>query len=395
MIPAIPTSSGNMAVASFDESHSSRKNTDTAPTSAHPHPHAHAHMNLNMNMSNAHDNDNFKRDYGEMVSHISEDEEDTEKRRRGRNQREQERSQQISKQISGLKKVLTQASVPFKPDKFSTLVSVHDYIKTLQERTALLDEEQRKLVETITRADEIVNKSQHGHQVVQSNANAASNNNSASAPEPLPQHSANGHAVIPSRNSNSNRSLKNPDEDEILVFVRGLDYKSVFSKVRISLCVTSIDGQLLDCNDEFVRVCSLERGVLVAAGLRKPDEENCEEMAGAGKQPMSLFTLMAREDMQKVFEAMSGMLKTAAEANEIDNDASASASRTGMGGMLSGDGGIIQRRPARIKSDHWGCEIRHCNNSTVKIQLNISLVRQKEGTPRFFNCALNTVATST
>lgn len=105
--------------------------------------------------------------------------------------------------------------------------------------------------------------------------------------------------------------------------------------------------------------------------------------------------------MQKVFEAMSGMLKTS-----CDDNATAEANCTSRkGGMLSGDGGIIQRhlgdggivqrQLAKIKSDHWGCEIRHCNNPALTFQLNISLVRQKEGTPRFFNCALTTVSTST
>lgn len=320
---------------------------------------------------------------GDYISSISEDEGETEKRRKDRNRREQNRSQLISKQIAELRSVLAQSNVSFKADKYSTLVSVHQYIKTLQERAALLDEEHRKLVDTITKSDELVNKSLNGH-------NSCPSSSSCDAELKM---SANGSMVIPSK------SVKT-EEDELLVFVRGLDYKSVFAKVRIALCVTAIDGRLLDCNDEFVRTCDLDRDTLIKAGMRQPDENDENEMAAAGKSPISLFHLMAKEDMQKVYEAMSSMLRRVNFEN-----ASADNYRE------SADGGIIQQH-SNLKSDHWSSAITHCFNSPIKVrlyefrlclfemtrssllflnskfQLNISLVRYNSGDARFFNCAL-------
>lgn len=275
---------------------------------------------------------------GDHISSISEDEGDAEKRRKDRNRREQNRSQLISKQIADLRNLLAKSNVSFKSDKYSTLVSVHQYIKTLQERAALLDEEHRKLVDTITKSDDLVNKSINGH-------NSCPSSSSSDAELKM---SANGSMVIPS-------NAVKTEEDELLVFVRGLDYKSVFAKVRIALCVTAIDGRLLDCNDEFVRICGLNRDTLIRAGMRQPDENNENEMASAGKSPLSLFNLMAREDMQKVYEAMSSMLRRANFENAANNN------------RESGDGGIIQLH-SNSKSDHWSSEISHCYNSSIKVR---------------------------
>ena len=328
MIPAMPFSSSNV---------------NAARSSSQPHPHIpvtssprRKKQRYNAPLPTVpYPTDNIA-DEGIIVSSISEDEGDNEKRRRDRNQREQSRSKRIATQISDLKRLLVDSDVPFKPDKYSTLVSVHTYIKTLQQRAALLDEEHRKLVDTITESNELVHKSQHGYQAVRN----------PSSPVPEPQYSASGHVVIPTP------GLKNPEEDELLVFVRGLDYKSVFSKVRIALCVTSVDGQLLNCNDEFVRACGLQQDTLVAAGLKKPDEKNSEEMEHAGKQPLAFFNLLAREDMHSVFEAMSGMLKT------IHKEAAVDDKDEQIG---------IKYRPANIKSDHWSSEIHHCHNSSQKV----------------------------
>jgi Helix-loop-helix DNA-binding domain. len=336
----------------------------------------------------------------EIVSSISEDEDEREKRRKDRNMREQERSQRIAQQISELKTLLASSNVPFKPDKYSTLVSVHAYIKTLQQRAALLDEEQRKLVETLTQSNELVQKSQHGHQAVQ-NSQVLS---------PVAHQSASGHALIPSAH------CPKTEDDEILGLVRGLDYKNVFSKIRIALCVTSIDGRLIDCNDEFVKVCGLSWISLISAGLREPQSDS--ELEYVGANPISLFNLIAREDMQKVFEAMSAMLKNVSNPAMVVDQARMTSST---------DDYILQRHPSNLKTDHWSSEIRRCHNSLTKVslhiawvisdlsfclrqrihfshvccmylddlnhlqlQLNISLVRHKNGSPRFFNCALTT-----
>ena len=92
------------------------------------------------------------------MSAVSEDEDERTKRRHERNLREQQRSQKITLQIDNLRDVLASANVPFKPDKYSTLVSVAEYIQQLQERASILDVEQKKLVDTISRTNELVNE---------------------------------------------------------------------------------------------------------------------------------------------------------------------------------------------------------------------------------------------
>lgn len=225
------------------------------------------------------------------------------------------------------------SNVPFKSDKFSTLVSVHEYICTLQQRSALLDAEQKKLVKTIARSNDIVNQSQHGQQAAGSTSSGTNNTSE------IEQISASGHVIIPT-------NAPPADEDELLVFVRGLDYKSVFGRIRVALCVLSIDGRLLNCNEEFIRICKMSRSMLVGAGLRPPAKESEEEVEIAGKTPMSLFSLVSREDMQKVFTAMGSMLKVAHQPAE---------------------GASKQDIQSRIKNDHWSCEIGHCHNFARKV----------------------------
>ena len=91
------------------------------------------------------------------VTEVSENEDEGSRRRQDRNVREQQRSQQITGQISGLKQVLEEANIQFKADKHSTLVSVVDYVKQLQERSRMLEGEHEKLQDTITKTTEMVN----------------------------------------------------------------------------------------------------------------------------------------------------------------------------------------------------------------------------------------------
>jgi len=284
---------------------------------------------------------------------ISEDETDAQKRRRDRNMREQERSQKIANQIGELKQILSQSNIPFKPDKYSTLVSVYDYIKSLQDRNVLMDTEQDKLLQTIKDTNELVTRAELG-------PNATNHDSS------VVQQSNSGSHVVPGANSTSS------DEEELLAYVRGIDYKGVFLRTNIPLCVTRIDGRIFDCNDAFVRLCGIMQEDLVKAGLREfspKDNIKVELSEQAGKHPLSLFNLIARDDMQRIFEAMSSMLAVSHVKQEDGQTVKVSA------------------HSHSIKMDHWAGNILRCHSSESQ-QLNISLVRQKEGTPRFFNCAL-------
>eukprot|EP00957_Ditylum_brightwellii_P153489 11681359-Ditylum_brightwellii.AAC.1 len=80
------------------------------------------------------------------------------KRRYERNLREQQRSYKISQQIKELRTVLAESHIPFKPNKFSILLSVVEYIKQLQQRSIVLDNEHKKLIMTIQQTKEMVER---------------------------------------------------------------------------------------------------------------------------------------------------------------------------------------------------------------------------------------------
>jgi len=175
------------------------------------------------------------------------------RRRYERNVREQQRSYKISKQIKVLKIVLVESGVNYKPNKFSILMSVADYIKQLQSRAIMLDAEHRKLVATIRETSEMVNSGETPSE--------------ETVEPPLSYVSSIG---------------SDPD----MLFVQGLDYKAVFEQCTAGLGIASLDGRILACNSEFQALSGLSKDELL-------------------KQ--SLFALM--QNHKDVFEAMGSMLK--------------------------------------------------------------------------------------
>jgi hypothetical protein len=168
---------------------------------------------------------------GAMVE-VSEDEEDRDRRRQDRNYREQQRSQRITHQIDQLRLVLSEAQIRHKPDKFSTLITVGEYIKQLQERSAMLDAEHKKLIDTITKTNELANESHLP--IATSNSKILSANTG-----PDKSHATTSSLIKASDN------IYNEDES---LFVHNVDYKSIFIRCCVPLAVTSIDGRLLNCN---------------------------------------------------------------------------------------------------------------------------------------------------
>ncbi|KAL7503227.1 hypothetical protein ACHAXN_001041 [Cyclotella atomus] len=297
---------------------------------------------------------------------ISEDESDRKRRRSQRNLREQERSHQITARINELRNLLAEAGVHFKPDRYSTLVGVVNYIKALQGRTKALDEEHRKLIDTISGANHLVNS--RGTTTVQSHNELL------------------GESATQSSSSDSNT------DEEFLIFLQGIDYKFIFKSCGVALAITSVDGRFVDCNEEFLRVTEYSREELLGAdkftdgtasgsntsggtGATSPtigglvtvytttsantSETTTAAAAGSAanqnptpdlpsnlsskppievrmrKKPhLSLFNLLGREDMENVYAAMSRMLKASnSESNYVSSssrDASNSSSdRTG------------------------------------------------------------------
>ena len=261
-------------------------------------------------------------------------EDDGIRRRRDRNTREQQRSQKISTQIDVLRDVLKEANVGFKSDKHSTLVSVTEYIRTLQNRKALLDEEHARLLTTIRRTSDAV-LSGGGGGGAGAGAGAAvvaalpppgggggpppppptEGPDAVPSAAPLGSGSESGgggmgmamgtgvaaSASLPAHPSSSSSAgagaggMPSADE-ELLHFVRGLDYRSIFSSCGIAMAIAAVDGRLVDCNEELVALTGRTRRELVG------------EADGSGRK-MSLFNLVGREGMESVFGAMSRMLK--------------------------------------------------------------------------------------
>lgn len=177
-----------------------------------------------------------------------------EKRRYERNVREQQRSFKISQQIKELRNVLAESNISFKPNKFSILMSVVDYVKQLQSRAIMLDAEHRKLIDTIRQTHEMVNA-----------------------------------GLTPAPDETQSRTLDHgvSVSDSDMLFVQGLDYEAVFQHCPAALGVAALDGRILACNDEFAAISGISRETL----LRQ-----------------SLFNLM--NNHEDVFRAMGAMLSS-------------------------------------------------------------------------------------
>jgi PAS domain-containing protein len=200
-----------------------------------------------------------------------------ERRRYERNLREQQRSYRISQQIKELREVLSESNVPFKPNKYSILMSVVEYIKQLQARAIMLDAEHQKLITTIRQTNELVN---------------AGNTPTSADDTELTNSSDSG-------------------SDSEMLFVQGLDYRSVFEQSPASLGIAALDGRILECNPEFQTLLGFPRDDLL-------------------KQ--SLFNLVRNH--QDIFRAMAEMLKSAEEP-PANGATSASNSRFWSGPVVS------------------------------------------------------------
>lgn len=216
-----------------------------------------------------------------------------ERRRYERNLREQQRSYKISQQIKELRDVLAESNVPFKPNKYSILLSVVDYIKQLQSRAIMLDAEHQKLITTIQQTNEMVSSG-----TVPSSADDDTNNVS-------------GGSV-------------NDSENEML-FVQGLDYRSIFTQCPAAIGIASLDGRIIECNPEFQELIGFQKADLL-------------------KQ--SLFNLV--KNHQDIFRAMAEMLKVA----EVPGEAASFALKNRFwSGEVVSNGNIKVSLDAAVEKD--------------------------------------------
>lgn len=185
----------------------------------------------------------------------------SERRRYERNLREQQRSHRISQQIKQLRDVLSESNVPYKPNKFSILVSVVEYIKQLQSRAITLDDEHKRLQKTLKETNDILSS---------------------------------GQAPSSSSGEESEESTDGPSDSD-LAFVRGLDYDRVFDASPFALAIATLDGRLLSCNQAMRKMI-----------LEKPSEDH----------PISQSIFIFIKNHEDIFEAMADLLKRSGLASE-------------------------------------------------------------------------------
>lgn len=201
-----------------------------------------------------------------------------ERRRYERNLREQQRSHRISQQIKELRNLLTESKVPFKPNKYSILMSVADYIKQLQTQSTFLDGEMNKLLNTIKQSSELVNS-----------------------------------GLTP--NMTTNEVVIGNDAE--LLYVKGLDYKSIFDQSSVAFAVASLDGRILHCNTKFER--------LIGYAFVELEKQN-------------LFNLLDRSEVENAYKALGKFLRNPEAKGNGNGDTSSSLSSLNENPSSSSDG---------------------------------------------------------
>jgi len=250
-----------------------------------------------------------------------------ERRRVDRNQREQQRSQKISHQIKELRTVLTESQVPFKPNKFSILMSVAEYIKQLQARAALLDNEHRKLINTIRQTNEIVN--------------------SGAAPSLL--------------EDQMNNEVVDVGSEAEMIFVQGIDYKAVFDQCSAALGVAALDGQFLACNAQFADMFGQEKQVV---------------------EKDSLFHMMSTPDVEDILMFIDQSLKK----DVATGGAITTAGDNTNAVTVAPTGHEDKKQQHRLAQRYWKGKISQQHQD---LNMNITLTRTADGKPKFFSCALS------
>jgi len=270
-----------------------------------------------------------------------------EKRRYDRNLREQQRSYKISQQIKNLRNVLQESNIPFKPNKYSILLSVVEYIKELQTRAVYLDQEHQKLLNTISQTNELVNNS--------------------------------GGVDL---NSGDGATIGNDSE---LLFVKGLDYKAIFQQCSSALCIAALDGRMLECNTQFEEVSGYDRDELLN---------------------QTVFNLLSSPGMEELFEELSKFLKqeeptksptsspTSTQQQKQQESEDVSTTLTGASGNCDENSqlkafwsGQVHRKRKQDKISTDEAEPK-CKSDEDDLFMNITLAKSKDGRPQFLNCAL-------
>jgi PAS domain-containing protein len=286
-----------------------------------------------------------------------------ERRRCERNLREQQRSYRISQQIKELRDVLNESNIPFKPNKFSILVSVTEYIKQLQSRAIMLDAEHHKLVTTISKSSE----------AEASSSGAESGVGSASRSPPFADRSSSC-SEGSEREAAAGGHGNGFDHHQDLLMVRGIDYGSIFGRCPFALGVASLDGRVLACNEALERLLGCPRLQMIE---------------------QSLFLYIRNH--QEVFEAMADLLRRSNLGSERGDISSESQGQLlfWCGRIMSQSaqkvGVTVSREPASVEpSSHL---LSVCS-PLAKLHFTITLTTTPECNPKYFSFSASPVAAS-
>jgi hypothetical protein len=183
-----------------------------------------------------------------------------------------------------LRDVLEESNIPFRPNKYSILVNVAEYIKQLQSRAIMLDSEHQRLIDTIKYTTE-----------------KSSSLSSASSPNSNILHRHHNHN---NNNTSNNSTTAQPALESDAPLVQGIDYKNVFFHARFPLGVATLDGRVLACNRQMERL--LQTGAN-NGGTNVSSVTNTTTMAGSPLVDQSFFVFIRNH--QEIFEAMADLLK--------------------------------------------------------------------------------------
>ncbi len=257
-------------------------------------------------------------------------EDPAEKRRYERNLREQQRSSKISSQIKELREVLSECNVPFKPNKYSILLKVVEYIKQLQSRAIMLDAEHQKLITTVRQTNEMITNAANNNGISSTTGVATDNESSDTTQDAWQQ---------------GDRVRLRGRGDSDLCFVKGIDYRSVFEQCPTAFGIAALDGRILECNVEFQNLL----GYSVREELLK----------------QSLFNLV--HNHQDIFRAMAQMLKTAEEPTPKNNNANGASGSPNDANDNTLDrfwtGPVTSKQNVKVSRNHGDfvfCSCRYC-----------------------------------
>jgi len=274
-----------------------------------------------------------------------------ERRRYERNLREQQRSSKISTQIKELREVLSECNVPFKPNKYSILLKVVEYIKQLQSRAIMLDAEHQKLITTVQQTNEMITNTGKNNN---NNENGGETSDTTMGIENDWRHGRGTSEIVGS-----------PSRDSELYFVKGIDYRGLFDQCPTAMGIAALDGRILECNTEFQSLL----GYTTHEDLLK----------------QSLFNLV--HNHQDIFRAMAQMLKTAEDSKSNSNTAIDTIQQETTNNASSTTNN--DDSPS-TKDRFWTGPVTSKQN--IQLSMNITLTSGDNGTPKFFSCALTNSA---